>query len=98
MIDPSFTEDVVCVVPDLYQGEENELLIVMAWTTIYWYSVQASDLPETRLLKTLSTPKWPRAGEDSKWREGANFKQISHNTAVLLLVDPGRITSSFNSI
>lgn len=30
MIDPSFTEDVVCVVPDLYQGEENELLIIMA--------------------------------------------------------------------
>lgn len=30
MIDPSFTENVVRVVPDLYQREENKLLIIMA--------------------------------------------------------------------
>lgn len=78
MIDPSFTENVVCVVPDLYQREENKPLIIMAWTTIYQYSVQTSDLPETRLVKTLSTPEWPRAGQDNKWREGANFMWISY--------------------
>ena len=61
MIDSSFTKDAVCVVPDLYQREENELLIIMFWTTTYQYSLQAFDLPENRLVKTLSTPKWPRA-------------------------------------
>lgn len=57
MIDPSFAKDVVCVVPDLYQRAENELLIITARNTRYWHSVQASDLPETRLVKTLSIPE-----------------------------------------